>query len=98
MLEVKINQGEVNIKSVDTTMPILMTDLTMLFRTIYEDLNEKEKEEFDFGLKRMIEEKLYSKNEEEIVELNKELMKKVLFKLLFGESKENIEKLKEFLK
>lgn len=62
-----------------------MADVTILLNIMYEGINEKEKQEFKHCVKRLADEELYAKTDEEmdkLVKKEKEELKKKLEKEL----------------
>lgn len=73
MLKVEIN-GKEGIQNVVASgnLPELMADITNLLSIMYEGINDDCKQDFKDCVKKLAEEELYTKNEEEIKELAKE--------------------------
>ena len=72
MLKVEINgkEGIVKIEA-KGILPELMADVTSLLQTMYEGINENEKEKFKECIKSLAEKEIYTKSEEEIANLVK---------------------------
>lgn len=67
MLKIDINEKETSIEGQGSVYELL-SDITFVIKVIYNGLEKEEvKEDFEYGLKKMIEEKLYQKTAEDLM-------------------------------
>lgn len=104
MLEIKMNENETKVIACGSPAEI-MSDITMIFKIMHDKLEGDAKDFFEEAIKRIANEKLYAKSEEELEELNKKKAKEVmkgkekeLADLIKGMSEELKEILKKVLK
>ena len=91
MLKVEIN-GKEGIQNVVASGNLLelMADITNLLSIMYENISDDCKQDFNDCVKKLAEEELYTKNEEEVKEKLKQEIKKFLDDLFEEKKKDEI--------
>lgn len=103
MLKIEINKGETSI-NINGTMADIMTDITILLRSIYNGLSGEAKQDFEHDLETLVKTRIYAMSEEDIDKAAKRLEKAVKDKESFlkalkdGDDDDFIAYLKDILK